>query len=42
MVRDYIHQGLSRRVIQIGLAGLWVVLMLMGLGIIFYFRGTIS
>lgn len=42
MVRDYIHRGRSRRVIQVGLAGLWVVLMLMGLGIIFYFRGTIS
>ena len=42
MVRDYIHRPRSKRVFQIGLAGLWVVLMLMGLGIIFYFKGTFS
>jgi succinate dehydrogenase cytochrome b subunit len=42
MVRDYIHQSRSKRVFQIGLAGLWVVLILMGVGIIFFFRGSLS
>jgi succinate dehydrogenase cytochrome b556 subunit len=42
MVRDYIHHPRSKRVFQIGLAGLWVVLMLMGMGIIFFFKGSFS
>jgi succinate dehydrogenase cytochrome b556 subunit len=41
VVRDYINGPRARRVFQIGLAGLWVVLTVMGMGIIFFFRGSL-
>jgi succinate dehydrogenase cytochrome b556 subunit len=42
VLRDYVHGELSKRVIQIALAGLWVALILLGMGVIVYFRGTFS
>jgi succinate dehydrogenase / fumarate reductase cytochrome b subunit len=40
VLRDYVHGQLSKRVLQVGLAGLWIVLLLLGAGIIFFFRST--
>jgi succinate dehydrogenase / fumarate reductase cytochrome b subunit len=40
--RDYVHKHTSQRVLQAGLAALWLILIVMGAGIIFLFRGTLS
>ena len=42
LLRDYVHGSRSKRALQAGLAGLWAVLLLMGVGIIFFFHGTLS
>jgi succinate dehydrogenase / fumarate reductase membrane anchor subunit len=42
VLRDYIHGDRSKRVLQVGLAAVWAILLLMGAGIIFFFRGTFS
>jgi succinate dehydrogenase cytochrome b556 subunit len=42
VLRDYVHGSRSKRVLQAGLAAVWAVLLLMGVGIIFFFHGTLS
>jgi succinate dehydrogenase cytochrome b556 subunit len=42
VLRDYVHGSRSKRLLQVGLAAVWAILLLMGAGIIFLFRGTFS
>jgi succinate dehydrogenase cytochrome b556 subunit len=42
VLRDYVHGSRSKRALQVGLAAVWAILLLMGAGIIFLFRGTLS
>jgi succinate dehydrogenase / fumarate reductase cytochrome b subunit len=42
VLRDYVHGELSKRVLQVALAGLWIALILIGMGGIFFFHGTFS
>ncbi len=42
VLRDYVHGIRSRRSLQVALVAVWAALVLMGAGIIFFFRGTLS
>jgi len=42
VVRDYVHGRRAQRIIQWGMLAVWFTLILMGMGIIFFFRGTLS
>ncbi len=42
VLRDYVHAIRSRRALQVALVAVWAALVLMGAGIIFFFRGTLS
>jgi succinate dehydrogenase cytochrome b556 subunit len=41
VVRDYVHRVVSRRGLQVVMVALWVALIAMGAGIIFFFRGAL-
>lgn len=42
VVEDYLHNVIWRRLVLLGAAGFWLLLMVLGAWIIFFFRGTLA